>query len=187
MPTPRDMRALIAGGCERRVVAGCHAVKGAAAAARLAAEGPAGSVLACDMAGPAAPGMMGDEAVRRVGKVDVPVTAAGDSARGGIDAADAALRDRLFAGHARGPALAIGRVARHAWHGAGDGRLAAGQAAQVVGQLVEPDELARLIADLAGPRSGVMTGAAIDVDRAIASASPDAGASPDKRRGRFAR
>ena len=39
-----------------------------------------------------------------------------------------------------------------------------------MGQLVKPDQLAELIAWMAGPRSGVMTGALVDYDQNVAGA-----------------
>ncbi len=54
------------------------------------------------------------------------------------------------------------------FHGAGTDWLAKAEAAQPFGQLVKPDQLAELIAWMAGPRSGVMTGALVDYDQSVA-------------------
>ena len=57
-----------------------------------------------------------------------------------------------------------------AFHGAADDWLEKAEAAQPMGQLVKPDQLAELIAWMAGPRSGVMTGALVDYDQNVAGA-----------------
>jgi NAD(P)-dependent dehydrogenase (short-subunit alcohol dehydrogenase family) len=52
-------------------------------------------------------------------------------------------------------------------HGAPADWLARAEAAQPMGQLVKPDQLAELISWMAGPRSGVMTGALVDYDQNV--------------------
>lgn len=42
-----------------------------------------------------------------------------------------------------------------------------------MGRLVEPDDVAGLAADMAGPDSGVMTGAVVDFDQTVAGAYPE--------------
>ncbi len=59
------------------------------------------------------------------------------------------------------------------WHDAPDDWLEKAAAAQPFGQLVEPDEVAGLVAYLTGPGSGVMTGAVIDVDQNVSGSYPD--------------
>jgi NAD(P)-dependent dehydrogenase (short-subunit alcohol dehydrogenase family) len=59
------------------------------------------------------------------------------------------------------------------WHDAPDDWLAQASAKQPFGQLVEPDDVAGLIAYLAGPGSGVMTGSVIDVDQTVIGAYPE--------------
>lgn len=56
------------------------------------------------------------------------------------------------------------------WHGAGDDWLEKAEAAQPMGQLVKPDQLAVLVAYMVSPKSGVMTGALVDYDQNIAGA-----------------
>ncbi|MBX3529043.1 MAG: SDR family oxidoreductase [Rhizobiaceae bacterium] len=56
------------------------------------------------------------------------------------------------------------------FHDAPDDWLAKAEAAQPFGQLVKPDQLAELICWMAGPRSGVMTGALVDYDQNVAGA-----------------
>ena len=53
------------------------------------------------------------------------------------------------------------------WHGAGDDWLQKAEAAQPMGQLVKPGQLARLIAYMLSPDSGVMTGALVDYDQNV--------------------
>lgn len=53
-------------------------------------------------------------------------------------------------------------------HGATDGWLERAAADQPFGRLVEPAEVARVCAFLAGPESGLMTGAIIDFDQSVA-------------------
>lgn len=59
------------------------------------------------------------------------------------------------------------------YHGAKDGWLEKAGAAQPFGMLVQPESVARLIAYLLGPASGVMTGAVIDFDQHVAGGSPE--------------
>jgi NAD(P)-dependent dehydrogenase (short-subunit alcohol dehydrogenase family) len=53
------------------------------------------------------------------------------------------------------------------WHGADDGWLAKAEAAQPMGQLVKPRELARLVTYMLSPEAGVMTGALVDFDQNV--------------------
>lgn len=57
------------------------------------------------------------------------------------------------------------------WHDAPDDWLARAEAAQPMGQLVKPDQLAVLVAYMISPKAGVMTGALVDYDQNIAGAS----------------
>jgi NAD(P)-dependent dehydrogenase (short-subunit alcohol dehydrogenase family) len=59
------------------------------------------------------------------------------------------------------------------WHDAPDDWLAKAEAAQPMGQLVKPDQLARLISYMVSPQSGVMTGSLVDYDQSFAGASPE--------------
>jgi NAD(P)-dependent dehydrogenase (short-subunit alcohol dehydrogenase family) len=54
------------------------------------------------------------------------------------------------------------------WHDAPDDWLARAEAAQPMGQLVKPAQLARLVTYMLSPQSGVMTGALVDYDQNIA-------------------
>ncbi|WP_315925223.1 SDR family oxidoreductase [Mesorhizobium sp. SP-1A] len=54
------------------------------------------------------------------------------------------------------------------FHDAADDWLQKAEAAQPMGQLVKPDQLAVLIAYLVSPQSGVMTGALVDYDQNVA-------------------
>lgn len=56
------------------------------------------------------------------------------------------------------------------WHGASDDWLEKAEAAQPMGQLVKPHQLAMLIAYMVSPQSGVMTGALVDYDQNVAGA-----------------
>lgn len=56
------------------------------------------------------------------------------------------------------------------WHGASDDWLATAEAAQPMGQLVKPAQLARLVSYMVSPQSGVMTGALVDYDQNVAGA-----------------
>ena len=53
------------------------------------------------------------------------------------------------------------------FHGRGDGWLEDVVDSQPFGRLIEPEEIARLVAFLASPSSGMITGAVIDYDQAI--------------------
>lgn len=57
------------------------------------------------------------------------------------------------------------------WHGAADDWLEKAEAAQPMGQLVKPDQLAVLVAYMISPQSGVMTGALVDYDQNVAGAA----------------
>jgi NAD(P)-dependent dehydrogenase (short-subunit alcohol dehydrogenase family) len=59
---------------------------------------------------------------------------------------------------------------QRAYHGAADGWLQAAEAAQPMGRLVKPDEVARTIAFCLSDDSGLLTGAIIDVDQAVIGA-----------------
>jgi NAD(P)-dependent dehydrogenase (short-subunit alcohol dehydrogenase family) len=59
------------------------------------------------------------------------------------------------------------------FHGVGEDWLAKAEAAQPMGQLVKPDQLAGLVAYLLSPESGVMTGALVDYDQHVAGAYPE--------------
>jgi NAD(P)-dependent dehydrogenase (short-subunit alcohol dehydrogenase family) len=59
------------------------------------------------------------------------------------------------------------------FHGVGEDWLAKAEAAQPMGQLVKPDQLAGLVAYLLSPESGVMTGALVDYDQRVAGAYPE--------------
>ena len=64
-------------------------------------------------------------------------------------------------------------VIQRQFHGAGDDWLAKAEAAQRMGQLVKPDQLAGLVAYLLSPESGVMTGALVDYDQNVVGAYPE--------------
>jgi NAD(P)-dependent dehydrogenase (short-subunit alcohol dehydrogenase family) len=51
--------------------------------------------------------------------------------------------------------------------------LAKAEAAQPMGQLVKPDQVAGLVAYMLSPESGVMTGALVDYDQNVAGAYPE--------------
>lgn len=54
------------------------------------------------------------------------------------------------------------------WHGAADDWLEKAEAAQPMGQLVKPAQLARLVTYMLSPESGVMTGSLVDYDQNVA-------------------
>lgn len=56
------------------------------------------------------------------------------------------------------------------WHGAADDWLEKAEAAQPMGQLVKPAQLARLVTYMVSPQSGIMTGATVDYDQNVAGA-----------------
>ncbi|ESY46398.1 SDR family oxidoreductase [Mesorhizobium sp. RSR380A] len=64
-------------------------------------------------------------------------------------------------------------IVQKKWHGASDDWLAKAEAGQPMGQLVKPDQLARLISYMASPQSGVMTGSLVDYDQNVAGTSPE--------------
>jgi len=59
------------------------------------------------------------------------------------------------------------------FHGANEDWLTKAEAAQPMGQLVKPDQVAGLAAYLLSPESGVMTGALIDYDQRGSGAYPE--------------
>ena len=59
------------------------------------------------------------------------------------------------------------------FHGVGDDWLAKAEAAQPMGQLVKPDQVAALAAYMLSSESGVMTGALVDYDQNVAGAYPE--------------
>jgi NAD(P)-dependent dehydrogenase (short-subunit alcohol dehydrogenase family) len=61
-------------------------------------------------------------------------------------------------------------VVQQRFHGASEGWLAAAEAAQPMGQLVKPDQVASLAAYMLSPESGVMTGALVDYDQKVVGA-----------------
>ena len=64
-------------------------------------------------------------------------------------------------------------IVQKKWHGASDDWLAKAEAGQPMGQLVKPDQLARLISYMVSPQSGVMTGSLVDYDQNVAGSSPE--------------
>ena len=61
-------------------------------------------------------------------------------------------------------------VVQAQWHGAAPDWLAKAEAAQPMGQLVKPHQLASLVAYMISPESGVMTGSLVDYDQNVAGA-----------------
>ncbi|TIY02092.1 MAG: SDR family oxidoreductase [Mesorhizobium sp.] len=61
-------------------------------------------------------------------------------------------------------------IVQKKWHAAPDDWLEKAEAAQPMGQLVKPDQLARLISYMVSPQSGVMTGSLVDYDQNVAGA-----------------
>jgi NAD(P)-dependent dehydrogenase (short-subunit alcohol dehydrogenase family) len=59
------------------------------------------------------------------------------------------------------------------FHGASEDWLAKAEAAQPMGQLVKPEEVAGLVTYMLSPESGVMTGALVDYDQNVAGAYPE--------------
>ena len=59
------------------------------------------------------------------------------------------------------------------FHGVGEDWLAKAEAAQPMGQLVKPHQVAGLVAYLLSPESGVITGALIDYDQRVSGAYPE--------------
>jgi NAD(P)-dependent dehydrogenase (short-subunit alcohol dehydrogenase family) len=64
-------------------------------------------------------------------------------------------------------------VTQKKFHGASEDWLAKAEAAQPMGQLVKPEEVAGLVTYLLSPESGVMTGALVDYDQNVAGAYPE--------------
>ncbi|CAH2395136.1 SDR family oxidoreductase [Mesorhizobium escarrei] len=64
-------------------------------------------------------------------------------------------------------------IVQKKWHDAPDDWLEKAEAAQPMGQLVKPDQLARLISYMLSPQSGVMNGSLVDYDQNIAGSSPE--------------
>jgi NAD(P)-dependent dehydrogenase (short-subunit alcohol dehydrogenase family) len=64
-------------------------------------------------------------------------------------------------------------VTQRKFHGVGENWLAKAEAAQPMGQLVKPEQLAGLVAYMLSPESGVMTGALVDYDQNVAGAYPE--------------
>jgi len=64
-------------------------------------------------------------------------------------------------------------VTQQKFHGVGEDWLEKAEAAQPMGQLVKPEQLAGLVAYLLSPESGVMTGALVDYDQHVAGAYPE--------------
>lgn len=88
------------------------------------------------------------------------------------NAAYAVVRDRI-----RVNAIAPGWIdtpgehaTRLGYHGEDEGWLARAEAEQPFGRLIKADELAKAIAFLAGPESGLMTGAVVHFDQSIPGA-----------------
>ena len=59
------------------------------------------------------------------------------------------------------------------FHGVGEDWLAKVEAAQRMGQLVKPEQVAGLVSYLLSPESGIMTGALVDYDQNVAGAYPE--------------
>jgi NAD(P)-dependent dehydrogenase (short-subunit alcohol dehydrogenase family) len=64
-------------------------------------------------------------------------------------------------------------IVQKKWHDAPDDWLEKAEAGQPMGQLVKPDQLARLISYMVSLQSGVMTGSLVDYDQSIAGSSPE--------------
>jgi NAD(P)-dependent dehydrogenase (short-subunit alcohol dehydrogenase family) len=64
-------------------------------------------------------------------------------------------------------------VTQQKFHSVGEEWLAKAEAAQPMGQLVKPEQVAGLVAYLLSPESGVMTGALVDYDQNVAGAYPE--------------
>ncbi|PZO82450.1 MAG: short-chain dehydrogenase [Mesorhizobium amorphae] len=62
-------------------------------------------------------------------------------------------------------------IVQKKWHGAQDDWLEKAEAAQPMGQLVKPDQLAVLVAYMVSPQSGVMTGSLVDYDQNVVGVS----------------
>ncbi|TIL45665.1 SDR family oxidoreductase [Mesorhizobium sp.] len=64
-------------------------------------------------------------------------------------------------------------IVQKKWHDAPDDWLEKAEAAQPMGQLVKPAQLARLISYMISSQSGVMTGSLVEYDQTIAGSSPE--------------
>ena len=64
-------------------------------------------------------------------------------------------------------------VTQQKFHGLSEDWLTQAEAAQPMGQLVKPDQVAELAAYMLSPESGVMTGALVDYDQNVAGAYPE--------------
>ncbi|TIL61366.1 MAG: SDR family oxidoreductase [Mesorhizobium sp.] len=64
-------------------------------------------------------------------------------------------------------------IVQKKWHDAPDDWLEKAEAAQPMGQLVKPAQLARLISYMISSQSGVMTGSLVDYDQTISGSSPE--------------
>lgn len=114
-----------------------------------------------------------------------PFIAAYCASKGGLatltkNTAYGLMRDRI-----RVNGLNIGWMAsdgedrmQKSYHGAEDGWLKEAAAAQPFGRLIAPEEVARAVAFLAGPESGLMTGSMVNFDQSIWGAY-DAPPTPD--------
>jgi NAD(P)-dependent dehydrogenase (short-subunit alcohol dehydrogenase family) len=91
------------------------------------------------------------------------------------NAANAHRRDRIrFNGIMTGWMDTPGETAtQKAFHGAGDDWLAKAEAAQPMGQLVKPEQLAVLATYMLSPESGVMTGSLVDYDQQVVGSFPE--------------
>jgi NAD(P)-dependent dehydrogenase (short-subunit alcohol dehydrogenase family) len=64
-------------------------------------------------------------------------------------------------------------IVQQKWHDAPADWLEKAEAAQPMGQLAKPDQLAGLIAYMISPHSGIMTGSLVDYDQNVAGAYPE--------------
>ena len=133
-------------------------------------------------------------APERFGSVNGLANSAGATDRGTLLDTCPERWERLFNTNARGPFLMMQGAVRHLvesgqpgsivniismtahggqFHGAGPDWLTRVEAAQPMGQLVKPDQVAGLAAYLLSPESGVMTGALIDYDQRVSGAYPE--------------
>lgn len=64
-------------------------------------------------------------------------------------------------------------VTQQKFHGVSEDWLTQAEAAQPMGQLVKPDQVAELAAYMLSPESGVMTGALVDYDQNVVGAYPE--------------
>jgi NAD(P)-dependent dehydrogenase (short-subunit alcohol dehydrogenase family) len=105
---------LIADGCRRIVIAARSETAGQAAADKLSATGADVRFLRADMSNPDDPVHLIDTAATVFGRVTALVNAAAATDRGSVLDTDAATWDRHMAINARGPFLAIQRLAQRA-------------------------------------------------------------------------